>query len=414
MYTRAHNEAQKEADDQAWSAEYSKNEEQQQPQEEPEPIPTAATVILSTQLHRAGNKGDRELHYEDIMRNLFESYGYKPPEQEARCGEAKRVKLAPAPKLFPVLYERLVFLALSRDVPEDKGYLRLRRLGCDAGMLRAELEALTSAPLELVQAMTPGEDHMVGDSSCYKLLTAYLMFSSLRPEQVWRVVELATEVGKRDAERDDCQRALLEFFCFLGLWMELWEAQAGMMRLPQGMALPVSVLQEQSRRVLIASLRECLEVKFAPAKPFMGVETPVEQQFPSQGGAGQAMTGQRSHSINNYRSAVPQRNHSWEMGSDASYGPPSTMPTGYDGNTPVWEPPMSTLTEEQKSIVNTDIGEGELMKVRAYAGTGKTRSLVEFAKQRPLKRFLYVAFNKSAETDAKAKFGHNVDCRLTI
>ena len=78
------------------------------------------------------------------------------------------------------------------------------------------------------------------------------------------------------------------------------------------------------------------------------------------------------------------------------------------------EPPMSTLTEEQKSVVETDCEPGEVIKVRAYAGTGKTRSLVEYAKRRPRKRFLYVAFNKSAEIDAKAKFGPNVDCMLPI
>lgn len=61
--------------------------------------------------------------------------------------------------------------------------------------------------------------------------------------------------------------------------------------------------------------------------------------------------------------------------------------------------------------MDTDLARGELLKVRAYAGTGKTRSLIEYAKQRPATKFLYVVFNKSAEIDAKIKFGPNVDCK---
>ena len=51
------------------------------------------------------------------------------------------------------------------------------------------------------------------------------------------------------------------------------------------------------------------------------------------------------------------------------------------------------------------------MKIIAFAGTGKTSTLVEYTKRRPKLRFLYVAFNKSVQIEASAKFPKNVQCR---
>lgn len=71
------------------------------------------------------------------------------------------------------------------------------------------------------------------------------------------------------------------------------------------------------------------------------------------------------------------------------------------------------LTEEQKQIVACDIGPGEILKVTALAGTGKTTTLVAYAKARPQLRFLYVAFNKSVQREAAAKFPNNVTCKTS-
>lgn len=49
----------------------------------------------------------------------------------------------------------------------------------------------------------------------------------------------------------------------------------------------------------------------------------------------------------------------------------------------------------------------------AFAGTGKTTTLVEYAKARPRKRFLYIAFNKSVQLEAAAKFPKNVVCKTS-
>ena len=54
------------------------------------------------------------------------------------------------------------------------------------------------------------------------------------------------------------------------------------------------------------------------------------------------------------------------------------------------------------------------IKIRAFAGTGKTSTLVwiasQLAEQRPDWRGLYLAFNKGVATEAKNKFGNNVSC----
>lgn len=63
------------------------------------------------------------------------------------------------------------------------------------------------------------------------------------------------------------------------------------------------------------------------------------------------------------------------------------------------------LTEEQLAIVESD---AELLKVNAFAGTGKTSTLVEYAKARPKKRMLYLAFNKAIQTEAQSRFPSNV------
>ncbi|SNX85236.1 related to DNA helicase Fdhp [Melanopsichium pennsylvanicum] len=69
------------------------------------------------------------------------------------------------------------------------------------------------------------------------------------------------------------------------------------------------------------------------------------------------------------------------------------------------------LTHEQDRFVRRDVRPGELIKVQAFAGTGKTRSLLAYAQRRPNKRFLYVAFNKAAADEARRRFPDHVQCR---
>jgi F-box protein 18 (helicase) len=69
------------------------------------------------------------------------------------------------------------------------------------------------------------------------------------------------------------------------------------------------------------------------------------------------------------------------------------------------------LTEEQQAIVACDLQPGQTLKIMAFAGTGKTSTLVAYAQARPRLRFLYVAFNKSVQLEAAAKFPANVVAR---
>jgi len=74
---------------------------------------------------------------------------------------------------------------------------------------------------------------------------------------------------------------------------------------------------------------------------------------------------------------------------------------------------MLQTTIEQKKIIHTDLLPGETLKIMAFAGTGKTTTLVEYTKKRPDMRFLYIAFNKSVQLEAAQKFPGNVTTRTT-
>ncbi|XP_015207870.2 F-box DNA helicase 1 isoform X1 [Lepisosteus oculatus] len=89
---------------------------------------------------------------------------------------------------------------------------------------------------------------------------------------------------------------------------------------------------------------------------------------------------------------------------------------GESGSQTLYQPgvtPMAEIrvTHEQQQILNHDIDSRHVVKIMAFAGTGKTSTLIEYAKQRPLLRFLYAAFNKSVATQASQVFTSNVDCK---
>ncbi|XP_041939622.1 F-box DNA helicase 1-like [Alosa sapidissima] len=69
------------------------------------------------------------------------------------------------------------------------------------------------------------------------------------------------------------------------------------------------------------------------------------------------------------------------------------------------------MTPEQQQILNHNTEEDHVVKIMAFAGTGKTTTLVRYAEQRPSLRFLYVVFNKSAQMQAQSIFPDNVSCK---
>lgn len=52
----------------------------------------------------------------------------------------------------------------------------------------------------------------------------------------------------------------------------------------------------------------------------------------------------------------------------------------------------------------------QVMVVMALAGTGKTTTLVEYARRRPNLKFIYLTFNRSIMEDAATKFPSNTTC----
>lgn len=68
------------------------------------------------------------------------------------------------------------------------------------------------------------------------------------------------------------------------------------------------------------------------------------------------------------------------------------------------------LTEEQLAVVQS---RSEALKVVAFAGAGKTSTLMAYAKVRPERRMLYLAFNNSIAQEAARKFTRNVTCLTT-
>lgn len=72
---------------------------------------------------------------------------------------------------------------------------------------------------------------------------------------------------------------------------------------------------------------------------------------------------------------------------------------------------MIKLTDEQKFIVEQHVKNGERFKITAFAGTGKTSTLIAYARLRPQMQFLYLAFNKSMQLQAAKRFPRNVLCK---
>ncbi|XP_070559585.1 F-box DNA helicase 1-like [Ptychodera flava] len=69
------------------------------------------------------------------------------------------------------------------------------------------------------------------------------------------------------------------------------------------------------------------------------------------------------------------------------------------------------LTHEQLRIVKYEFEKNDIMKIMAFAGTGKTSTLIDYTKRRPNKQFLYVCYNKSVQEQAEQAFPWNVTCK---
>ena len=65
---------------------------------------------------------------------------------------------------------------------------------------------------------------------------------------------------------------------------------------------------------------------------------------------------------------------------------------------------------EQEKIIECD---ADSIKINAFAGCGKSTVLKGYAKKRPSKRYLYLAYNKPIADSASSSFPKNVKCKTT-
>lgn len=74
--------------------------------------------------------------------------------------------------------------------------------------------------------------------------------------------------------------------------------------------------------------------------------------------------------------------------------------------------PQFQLTDEQAHAV-ARAGVCGSLKVEAFAGTGKTATLLGIARSRPAERMLYLAFNRDIAEEGKRRFPAHVTCSTT-
>ncbi|MDS7850433.1 UvrD-helicase domain-containing protein [Klebsiella michiganensis] len=67
-------------------------------------------------------------------------------------------------------------------------------------------------------------------------------------------------------------------------------------------------------------------------------------------------------------------------------------------------------TPEQAAVIGWS---GHRLVVRAFAGTGKTSTLVRYALAHPNSRMLYLAYNRAVRNEAEQKFPFNVECKTS-
>nr|XP_060632386.1 F-box DNA helicase 1 isoform X3 [Anolis sagrei ordinatus] len=79
---------------------------------------------------------------------------------------------------------------------------------------------------------------------------------------------------------------------------------------------------------------------------------------------------------------------------------------GFQNSCPAFQP-----TCEQQQILNHAIVPKQIVKIMAFAGTGKTSTLVKYAEKWANLRFLYLAFNKTIAEQGTRVFPPNVTCK---
>lgn len=340
-------------------------------------------------------KGKCQLEWEVVVGGYQGDYGFVEQGRGQELG-GKFVRLDETMlglagwRMFSGQVETAQAGATMAGALQNSAALKFKSLRCGEGALRGILERRCGVGWDVVKGLVhPGYEQLPEAERVYLMLIGFLVYAGLGVEEVFEVVMDAVEVKMRDEVTAEVEEAVCEFLCWVGLFVGMWEAQVGV--LAKERAGEVEALGEVReywwaanwRRRVGFGCRSWVERRFEGARPIMVEKTEKpESQLTPRTGFQRSMSYGIDRSFQNRLSLVAEE--------------------------------KDTLTEEQRRVVETDLRPGELMKIRAFAGTGKTRSLVEYAKARPGKRFLYIAFNASASKDAATKFGSNVTCKSFI
>lgn len=342
-----------------------------------------------------------EQELEEASRYMARDLGLLPFLTHARVGTvssgpaSQRGEFGSSPAnvssiLLPRITLEMVFCALEHLSETKLRHLRLLPLLCPLSPMtyiltqrypRLELiQKFIPVPLLPQSSSLPGS--IAETAAIYRILTAYLFCTDLTPNDILRVLSDASSMHGRDVDavRGDQEIALVEYFHFLRLFLMMYEYDQTL----RGEVPRNDLMSLQGRRILTGRLDTWIRGYFRPERPLPpppALATLVTRHNMTQDSClGSAPTWnelERTVSVG-YR---PPSSGSRQ----ASSGPLhhiNSSPLDYLPAASLQNAPALILTKEQEQIVKTDIISGDLIKVRAYAGTGKTMSLTEYAKAR--------------------------------
>ena len=97
--------------------------------------------------------------------------------------------------------------------------------------------------------------------------------------------------------------------------------------------------------------------------------------------------------------AAPPRAYGAPRGAQMALAAPAPLPAA--GAAPR---SRVVITEELGDVLETPVGPGEAMLVRAVAGAGKSTMLELRARRNPIQKFLYLAYNDSVAEEMSQRF----------
>lgn len=313
---------------------------------------------------------------------LLRVYGRRGPELASQRIEGPGGSSANFPIIMPAIKLKMVFYALEHLSETKLGRLRLLPLLCPLSKITDILTQRYSRP-ELIQkfvpiSLLPRSSSLPGSvaetAATYKIFTAYLLFTALTPNGVLGVLSDALLAQGRDiyAVRGEQEMAIVEFFHFLRLFLLMYEYDRAL----RHRGLEDKITSPQGRKILAGRLDVWIRGYFRPERPLpppSALATPVMRYNVAQNTSTNSVPPQPKRTSMEYRPSSSGSRRGMSSGSTSE---------SYFLNSSPSDNPGPILTGEQMRIVRTDVISGDLMKVRAYAGTGKTMSLTEYAKAR--------------------------------